>query len=85
MRKDGISEGDLTITINGTEETVPQLTKDNLEELKEVLWSADRLLPDNKDIMNIVQEEAEGYFCGQQSLETIMKIIVNRANVYLAE
>lgn len=39
----------------------------------------------NKLIFSIIEEEAEGYFAGQKSLDEVIKVIQSRVSLYLNE
>ena len=40
---------------------------------------------DDMTVMNIVYEEAEGYFRGQKNMESVVSVIQNRVGLYLQE
>ena len=61
------------------------LTKERIEELKEVLEDA-RFVPiRTKPILDIICEEAAGYFGGGKSINETIDVINNRVQVYLDE
>ena len=61
------------------------LTKERIEELKEVLEDA-RFVPiRTKPILDIICKEAAGYFGGGKSINETIDVINNRVQVYLDE
>ncbi len=55
------------------------------------IWTADfiegihHFAFDDMTVMNIVYEEAEGYFRGQKNMESVVSVIQNRVGLYLQE
>ena len=55
------------------------------------IWTADfnegihNFAFDDMTVMNIVYEEAEGYFRGQKNMESVVSVIQNRVGLYLQE
>ena len=48
-------------------------------------WQSYQIIRSDTKLEAIITEEAESYFSGQKSLETVVSIIQNRAETYIAE
>ena len=60
-------------------------SKSDVEAVRKLIESISGKHAYHNDIMNIIDEEAESYFCGQKSIEQAAKIIQNRVQLYLDE
>lgn len=60
-------------------------TQAEVDQIMEVLESAESLASYNDEIINIIAEEAQGYYNGQKSAEEVAKIIQGRIQIYLNE
>lgn len=57
-------------------------SEEEIEAVRELIAGALVVKRENRDILNILHEEAAYYFAGQKSAEEAAKIIVNRMNLY---
>lgn len=55
------------------------------EALMEVINGIDTIMSYDEKLMNIIFEEAEGYFAGQKSVDKVADIIQGRAKIYVSE
>ena len=69
----------------GTYIEVFTATQADVEAVKKLVEEADNRYEYNTEILNIITEEAEGYFVGQKALEQTTEIIQNRVQLYLQE
>lgn len=69
----------------GTYIEVFTATQADVEAVKKLVEEADNRYEYNTEILNIITEEAEGYFVGQKDLEQTTEIIQNRVQLYLQE
>ena len=60
-------------------------TSDEIEELGERLNKGMILKPYDYKILDIIDEEADAYFCGEKNEEQVAEIIQKRVKLYLAE
>lgn len=60
-------------------------TRKDIDTVRRLVESAGTRCEWNSTIMNIINEEAEGYFSGQVDLDSTVKKIQNRASLYLQE
>lgn len=64
---------------------VYKASKNDVEAVRKLIENISGKHAYHNDIMNIIDEEAESYFCGQKSIEQAAKIIQNRVQLYLDE
>jgi ABC-type glycerol-3-phosphate transport system substrate-binding protein len=60
-------------------------TREEIDDLYELIDSAGKTAGRSNDIMLIIREEAKGYFDGQKSLDETVEIIQNRVSLYVSE
>lgn len=72
-------------TVNGESVMLDPLTQEQLDQLIEVVTSADDVSYYNEDIQNIINEEAAAFFEGQKSVQEVVKIIQSRAQIFVDE
>ena len=60
-------------------------TDENINRFKDALEHADGLWSTDKEISDIVAEEAKAYFAGDKSLDEVVNLIQNRVNTYINE
>ena len=75
----------LQVTVNGKEEEIGGFTAEEAAKLSQLIYMADEKMPDNTESFRIIQEEAQGFFQGQKSLEHVVGIISNRLNLLALE
>lgn len=74
-----------TYYLGGVEITLPLMTQQEAEELKELLYSFTNVYNYNENLIQIVDEEAASYFAGQKSASEVAAIIQSRAQIYVNE
>lgn len=75
----------LTMTLFGKTHEVPYMKKEEMEDLRSMIASANRIRGDYTDAELILSEEAHGFLGGQISLDVALKNIDNRITLYLEE
>lgn len=75
----------LTVSIAGEDKAVPPMTKKDIEKMNEIIASAGRLIPDNREIVSIIREESEAFFNNQTSAGQTAEYIHNRVHTYISE
>lgn len=78
-------EYDNTHYIGGEEITIPPMTKQETEEMMELLYSFTQVAKQDDTLQNIIEEEAAPYFAGQKSAEDVAAIIQSRVQIYVNE
>lgn len=78
-------EYDMTYYIDDKEIIIPPMTKEEVQEFEEFLFSLNQPSVYNDDLLNIIKEEAAAYFAGQKSAEEVSKIIQSRVQIYVNE
>lgn len=62
-----------------------KLTQAQADEIRALIEGATQVLRYDEKLNTIITEEAESYFSGQKSLDTVVSIIQNRAETYISE
>lgn len=83
MVEEGDSKG--SYYDGGESISVYAATRKDIDTVRRLVESAGTRCEWNSTIMNIINEEAEGYFSGQVDLDSTVKKIQNRASLYLQE
>jgi hypothetical protein len=60
-------------------------TPEESEQVRELIWSLDRMYRYNPALMDIIQEEAVALFYGDKSAAETARVIQNRVSTYLGE
>jgi ABC-type glycerol-3-phosphate transport system substrate-binding protein len=70
---------------SGESYKVPLATEEDYAALEKLIASS--IYPDSfeSELLDIISEEAEHYFSGQKSIDEVLSIIKNRADLYIAE
>ncbi len=71
--------------INDEYTKLPALTPEQLDRAVEFIEGVHHFTFDDVTVMNIIYEEAEGYFHGQKDVESVVDVIQNRVGMYLQE
>lgn len=71
--------------IGETQILIEPMTKEEAQTLIDFIKSVDTPVSYDTDIINIIEEEAAGYFAGQKSVEEVAKIIQSRIQIYVSE
>jgi hypothetical protein len=85
MSGDEKVEYDDTFYLSGEEITIPVLTQEQTDMIKDYITSLNKPFFYNNDVQNIISEEAEAYFSGQKSVEDVAAIIQSRVQIYVNE
>uniref|UniRef100_UPI004056340F ABC transporter substrate-binding protein n=1 Tax=Acetatifactor sp. TaxID=1872090 RepID=UPI004056340F len=78
-------EYDNYFTINGESVILEPLNQEQLDQLIDVVTSANKRYYYNEDIQNIITEEAEAFFEGQKTAQEVVQIIQSRAQIFVDE
>ncbi len=78
-------EYDNYFDINGETVILEPLTQEQVDQVVEVILTADKLYYYNEDIQNIITEETAAFFEGQKSAEEVAQIIQSRAQIFVDE
>ncbi|MBQ5312371.1 MAG: hypothetical protein ILP19_10105, partial [Oscillospiraceae bacterium] len=78
-------EADIVTYTSAGQVKLPPLTQEELKKYTDVLTSADRIDYIDKDIMNIVTDEASSYYAGTKSLDETASLIQSRVSLYMSE
>lgn len=78
-------EYDETFYLDDLEIVIPPMTKEEVQEVEDFLFSVNQVAVYDEDLMNIISEEAAAYFEGQKSAEEVAGIIQSRARIYVNE
>ena len=71
--------------INGEFMPVPPMTQEQIDRAVDFIESLHNMAFEDEVIMNIIYEEAEGFFHGQKTAEDVVGLIQNRVQLYLDE
>lgn len=78
-------EYDDTYYVNGLEVIIPPMTEAEVQKVEDFIFSIDQTVTYDEDLLNIIMEEAEGFFAGQKSAKEVADIIQSRARIYVNE
>lgn len=78
-------EYDNYFTINGESVPLDPLNQEQLDQLIDVVTSANKRYYYNTDIQNIITEEAAAFFEGQKTAQEVVQIIQSRAQIFVDE
>ncbi len=71
--------------INDEYMKLPALTSEQLDRTVDFIKGVHHFAFDDMAVMNIIYEEAEGYFRGQKDVKSVVDVIQNRVGLYLQE
>lgn len=71
--------------INNEFMNLPAMTPEQLDRTVDFIKGVHHFSFDDMTVMNIIYEEAEGYFRGQKDVESVVDVIQNRVGLYLQE
>lgn len=60
-------------------------TEEEVSAIRTLIGEIDHMVQSDEQIYNIVTEEAAAYFGGQKSVDEVVEVIQNRANIYMNE
>ena len=64
---------------------IPAPTDEDINEIKEIINSADKLTNINTEIFSMISEEAEAFFKGQKTAKEVADVIQSRVSIYVKE
>jgi len=73
------------VWVGGMEIEVEPPTQADIDQIMNVITSADKVANYSEDVINIIKEDAASYYNGQKSAEEVAKTIQNRVQVYVNE
>ncbi|MCR5155405.1 MAG: extracellular solute-binding protein [Butyrivibrio sp.] len=76
---------DDTYYLGDTEIVIDPLTKDELEKVKNFIYSVENVADYNTSVYNIINEEVSAYFSGQKTAKEVAQIIQSRVSIYVNE
>ena len=71
--------------IGDTEIKIDPLTKEEVEKVKQFIFSIDKVYDYNQNMNNIIDEEVSAYFSGQKTAKEVAQIIQSRLSIYVNE
>lgn len=71
--------------INDEYMKLPALTSEQLARTADFIEGVHHFAFDDVIVMNIIYEEADGYFQGQKDAKSVVDVIQNRVGLYLQE
>ena len=71
--------------IGDTEIKIDPLTKEEVEKVKQFIYSVDNVYDFNESINNIINEEVSAYFSGQKTAKEVAQIIQSRLSIFVNE
>lgn len=78
-------EYDMYFDINGESVILDPLSREQVDQLVDVITSAKKKNYSNTDIENIINEETAAFFEGQKSAKDVAQIIQSRAQIFVDE
>lgn len=70
---------------NNSSYRIDCLSQEQADDLLALIEGVTQIIREDEKLTAIITEEAESYFSGQKSLDTVVDIIQNRAETYIAE
>lgn len=80
-----VIEYDDTYYMNDMEIVIEPMTAEEVEELKQQLYSFTQIYNTDDNLINIIKEESAAYFSGQKQAKDVADIIQSRAQIYVNE
>ncbi len=71
--------------IGDTEIKLPKATKEDIDEIKEIIDSVNSVEIYDDELMNILDEEISSFYNGTKSVDEVVNILQSRVGIYLAE
>ena len=73
------------VTETGEEHNIYAMTREQADEILEIIETCTKVASYDTDIYDIVNEQAQAYFAGQRSLDEVARLIQSKANIYVNE
>lgn len=80
-----VEEPKLEVELSGMKFTIYAATEEEISLIRGLLERAEPVKTSSPVIMNVIQEEVQGYFDGQKSVDEVVRIIQNKVSVYLSQ
>lgn len=80
-----VIEQEETFYLNGVEIPISPMTQEEVDRLKEQLYSFSQVYHYDEKLMQIVEEETAAFFNGQKNAKDVAKIIQSRVQIYVNE
>lgn len=78
-------EYDETYWIGEVEVPIPPMTAEEVQKVEDFIFSIDQTVSYDENLLNIIQEEAAGFFSGQKSAKEVAGVIQSRVRIYVNE
>jgi len=78
-------EYDDSYWIGDVEVTIPPMTAEEVQKVEDFIFSVDQTVNYDENLLNIIKEEAEGFFSGQKSAKEVAGVIQSRVKIYVNE
>ena len=75
----------VSATETGEEHNIYAMTREQADEILEIIETCTKVASYDTDIYDIVNEQAQAYFAGQRSLDEVARLIQSKANIYVNE
>ncbi|MBQ7359656.1 MAG: extracellular solute-binding protein [Lachnospiraceae bacterium] len=80
-----VHEEEYTYWMNGESIILEPMSQEEIQDLYDFITSVTKVNFYDEDITNIIQEEVEGFYSGQKSVDEVVDIIQNRVQLYVDE
>ena len=71
--------------MNGVEVEIKPMTQEEVDNLKQMLYTFNQVYNYDQELMNIISEESAAFFSGQKSAKDVASIIQSRVKIYVNE
>lgn len=78
-------EYDDSYWIGDVEVKIPPMTAEEVQRVEDFIFSVDQTVSYDENLINIIKEEAEGFFSGQKSAKEVAGVIQSRVKIYVNE
>lgn len=71
--------------MNGVDVEIKPMTQEEVENLKQMLYTFNQVYTYDQELMNIISEESAAFFSGQKNAKDVASIIQSRVQIYVNE
>ena len=71
--------------MNGVDVEIKPMTQEEVENLKQMLYTFNQVYTYDQELMNIISEESAAFFSGQKNARDVASIIQSRVQIYVNE
>ena len=71
--------------MNGVDVEIKPMTQEEVENLKQMLYTFNQVYTYDQELMNIISEESAALFSGQKNARDVASIIQSRVQIYVNE